>query len=102
MTILGHDFLDGIREACVWESTKKRLGSECGWTLDVVLAVAKEELKLRLGLGLQGGYSYSHQQNRPPNKALHFNLVATRSNLKAVFGAANLKTAPKTLVLALL
>lgn len=55
MTMLGHDFLGAIREASVWESTKKRLGSAGGWTLDIVPAVAKEELKRRLGLGLQGG-----------------------------------------------
>jgi hypothetical protein len=55
MTMLGHDFLDAIREASVWESTKKRLGSAGGWTLDLALAVAKEELTRRLGLGPQSG-----------------------------------------------
>jgi hypothetical protein len=55
MTMLGHDFLGAIREASVWESTKTRLGSAGAWTLDIVLAVAKEELKRRLGLGPQGG-----------------------------------------------
>jgi hypothetical protein len=55
MTMLGHDFLGAIREASVWENTKARLGSAGAWTLDIVLAVAKEELKRHLGLGLQGG-----------------------------------------------
>jgi hypothetical protein len=55
MTMVGHDFLGAIREASVWESTKTRIGSAGAWTLDIVLAVAKEELKRHLGLGLQGG-----------------------------------------------
>lgn len=53
MTMAGHDFLDAIRDESVWSKTKKRLGDAGGWTLDLVLAVAKEELKRRLGLGLQ-------------------------------------------------
>lgn len=55
MTMAGHDFLDAIRDQGVWDKTKDRLGKAGGWTLDLVLAVAKEELKRRLGLGLQGG-----------------------------------------------
>lgn len=54
MTMAGHDFLDAIRDETVWDKTKTRLGNAGGWTLDLVLAVAKEELKRRLGLGLQG------------------------------------------------
>lgn len=53
MTMTGHDFLDAIRDQTVWDKTKDRLGQAGGWTLDIVLAVAKEELKRRLGLGLQ-------------------------------------------------
>ena len=53
MTMAGHDFLDAIRDQGVWDKTKDRLGQAGGWTLDIVLAVAKEELKRRLGLGLQ-------------------------------------------------
>jgi len=52
MTMSGHDFLDAIRDQTVWDKTKNRLGKAGGWTLDIVLAVAKEELKQRLGLGL--------------------------------------------------
>ena len=54
MTMTGHDFLDAIRDQTVWDRTKDRIGQAGGWTLDLVLAVAKEELKRRLGLGLQG------------------------------------------------
>jgi len=53
MTMSGHDFLDAIRDQGVWDKTKNRLGKAGGWTLDLVLAVAKEELKRRLGLSLQ-------------------------------------------------
>lgn len=53
MTMAGHDFLDAIRDKTVWEQTKTRLGQAGGWTLDIVLAVAKEELKRRLGLSAQ-------------------------------------------------
>jgi hypothetical protein len=53
LTMAGHDFLDAIRDVSVWDKTKKRLGDAGGWTLDLVLAVAKEELKRRLGLGIQ-------------------------------------------------
>jgi len=53
MTMGGHDFLDAIRDQGVWDKTKDRLGKAGGWTLDIVLAVAKEELKRRLGLGAQ-------------------------------------------------
>ncbi|MFN3664145.1 DUF2513 domain-containing protein [Yoonia sp.] len=53
MTMAGHDFLDAIRDETVWDKTKQRLGNAGGWTLDLVLAVAKEELKRRLGLGFQ-------------------------------------------------
>ncbi|NVK15883.1 MAG: DUF2513 domain-containing protein [Rhodobacteraceae bacterium] len=54
MTIAGHDFLDAIKEQSVWDHTKKRVGEVGSWTLDVVLAVAKEEVKRRLGLALNG------------------------------------------------
>jgi len=53
MTMAGHDFLDAIRDQSVWDQTKKRLGDAGGWTLDLVLAVAEQELKRRLGLGFQ-------------------------------------------------
>ena len=53
MTMAGHDFLDAIRDETVWDKTKKRLGKAGGWTLDLVLAVAKDELKRQLALGLQ-------------------------------------------------
>lgn len=52
MTMAGHDFLDAIREQSVWDQTKDRIGTAGGWTLDIVLAVAKEEIKRRLGLAL--------------------------------------------------
>lgn len=52
MTMAGHDFLDAIREQSVWDETKERIGAVDGWTLDIVIAVAKEEIKRRLGLAL--------------------------------------------------
>lgn len=54
MTMSGHDFLDAIKEPSVWNHTKERVGKIGGWTLDIVLAVAKEEIKRRLGLALDG------------------------------------------------
>ena len=48
LTMSGHDLLNAIREKSVWEKTKTRLGDAGGWTLDLVLAVAKQELKRRL------------------------------------------------------
>lgn len=54
MTMTGHDFLDAIREQSVWDHTKKRVGEVGSWTLDIVLAVAKEEIKRRLGLAVTG------------------------------------------------
>ena len=53
MTMDGHDFLDAIREVTIWDATKTRLRGAGGWTIDIVLAVAKEELKRRLGLSIQ-------------------------------------------------
>ena len=54
MTMAGHDFLDAIKEQSVWNHTKKRVGEAGSWTLDIVLAVAKDEIKRRLGLALNG------------------------------------------------
>ena len=54
MTMAGHDFLDAIRELSIWYHTKKRVGDIGSLTLDIVLAVAKEEIKRRLGLELHG------------------------------------------------
>jgi hypothetical protein len=48
MTMAGHDFLDAVREISVWEHTKKRLGAAGGWTLELAVSVAKEEIKRRL------------------------------------------------------
>ena len=53
LTMAGHDFLDAIRDQTVWDKTKDQLKQAGGWTFDIVLAVAKEELKRRLGLGAQ-------------------------------------------------
>ena len=53
LTMEGHDFLDAIRERSVWEVTKQRLSGVGGWTLEIVFAVAQEEIKKRLGLSLQ-------------------------------------------------
>ncbi len=54
MTMEGHDFLDAIKEQAVWNKTKTRVGDVGAWTLDIVLAVAKDEIKRRLGLALGG------------------------------------------------
>lgn len=54
MTMTGHDFLDAIGEQSVWNHTKKRVGEIGGWTLDIVLEIAKEEIKRRLGRTLNG------------------------------------------------
>ncbi|MFN3171862.1 MAG: DUF2513 domain-containing protein [Hyphomicrobiales bacterium] len=48
MSMAGHDFLDSIREPSIWQATKARLSAAGGWTLELVAAVAKEELKRRL------------------------------------------------------
>lgn len=53
MSMAGHDFLDAIRDDTIWDKTKDRLSKAGGWTLDIALAVAQEEVKRRLGLGLQ-------------------------------------------------
>jgi hypothetical protein len=52
LTFPGHDFLDAIRDKSVWERTKEKMAHAGGWTFDLVLAVAKEELKRRLLGGL--------------------------------------------------
>ena len=49
LTMKGHDFLDSIRDQTIWDATKKRINNIGGWTMDIVLAVAKEEIKKRLG-----------------------------------------------------
>ncbi len=48
MTMAGHDFLGAVREKSIWEHTKKRLGAAGGWTFELVLSVATEEIKRRL------------------------------------------------------
>lgn len=55
MTMQGHDFFDAIKEQSVWDNTKERVGKIGGWTLDIVLAVAKDEIRRRLGIALDGG-----------------------------------------------
>lgn len=50
LTMTGHDFLDAVREPTVWAATKDKLLAVGGWTLDIALNVATEELKSRLGL----------------------------------------------------
>ncbi|MEP4258468.1 MAG: DUF2513 domain-containing protein [Rhizobiaceae bacterium] len=55
ITMLGHDFLDAVREPTVWARTKGRLKDMGGWTLEIALAVAKEELKRQLVQGFPGG-----------------------------------------------
>lgn len=49
LTMEGHDFLDAIRDASIWDATKSRVAAVGSWTLDIVLAVAKDEIKKRLG-----------------------------------------------------
>jgi hypothetical protein len=48
LTMQGHDFLDAVREKSIWERTKARLSAAGGWTLDLALEVAKEEVKRRI------------------------------------------------------
>jgi hypothetical protein len=48
MSMEGYDFLDAVREKSVWENTKRRLSGAGGWTLELVVSVAKEEIKRRL------------------------------------------------------
>jgi hypothetical protein len=54
LSMKGHDFLDSIREPSVWDATKEKLHKAGGWTLDLALAVAKEEIKRRLIGGSEG------------------------------------------------
>ena len=52
MTMKGHDFLDAVRDQSVWEATKARVEQVGGFTMDIILAVAKDYLKKRiLGAG---------------------------------------------------
>jgi hypothetical protein len=50
LTWEGHEFLDNIRDAGVWHSTKERLKGLPSLGLAVVAEIAKAEIKKRLGL----------------------------------------------------
>ncbi|MBU2961989.1 DUF2513 domain-containing protein [Citreicella sp. C3M06] len=45
MTMQGHDFLDAIRDHKIWDATKQRVWAVGGWTLEIVLDVARSEIK---------------------------------------------------------
>lgn len=44
----GHDFLDSTRNPTVWAKTKERALKAGGWTFDLLLETAREELKRRI------------------------------------------------------
>jgi hypothetical protein len=46
----GHEFLDDIKDAGVWESTKARIAGLPGVALAVIAEIAKAEIKKKLGL----------------------------------------------------
>lgn len=50
LTWHGHEFLDSIKDAGIWEKTKERIKGLPGVALAVVAAIAEAELKKRLGL----------------------------------------------------
>src|SRR5579872_951629 len=50
LTWKGHDFLDGTRSQEIWTKVKKKDLKAGGWTVDLLLELAKQELKKSLGL----------------------------------------------------
>jgi hypothetical protein len=48
MSMKGHDLLDAIRDSSVWEATKARVNQVGGFTLDIILAVAKDYLQKKI------------------------------------------------------
>lgn len=50
LTWSGHEFLDSIKDAGIWEKTKERIKGLPGVALAVVAAIAEAELKKHLGL----------------------------------------------------
>jgi len=50
MTWNGHEFLDDIKDAGVWESTKARIAGLPGVALAIIAEIAKAEIKKKLGL----------------------------------------------------
>jgi hypothetical protein len=50
LTWTGHDLLDDIRDPDVWKKTKNRLKAVSGGSVDLLMALARAEARLRLGL----------------------------------------------------
>ncbi|CAM3088364.1 DUF2513 domain-containing protein [Paracoccus nototheniae] len=48
LTMKGHQFISATEEKTVWDKTKAYFSAAGGWTVDVVLAYAKEEAIRRL------------------------------------------------------
>jgi hypothetical protein len=45
LTWAGHDFLDSVRDKTVWEKTKATAGQAGGFTVDILVGIAKEIIK---------------------------------------------------------
>ena len=54
LTWAGHDFLDSVRSADVWDKTKKVAAAAGGFTVDLLVTTAKTYLEAKLK-GLIGG-----------------------------------------------
>ena len=58
LTWAGHDFLDSVRDAKVWRTTKDRVKAAGGFSIEILAAVAKkviEENLARIGGAILGG-----------------------------------------------
>lgn len=49
LTWQGHDFLDSVRDDSVWNRVKDRMRTAAAWTFGILVEVAKDEVKKRLG-----------------------------------------------------
>jgi hypothetical protein len=49
LTWAGHDFLDSVRDAKVWRTTKDRVKAAGGFTIEILAAVAKKVVEENLG-----------------------------------------------------
>lgn len=51
MTWQGHEFLDSVRDPAIWRAVKEKvLAPAASWTFSVLLEIAKNEIRQKLGL----------------------------------------------------
>ena len=55
LTWRGHDFLDSVRDPEIWRKTKEGATKAGGFTLDLLMDLAKAIIKAKLGAVLLGG-----------------------------------------------